>query len=116
MANESPDQASVKPVTTLIPNGAIFIGGALDGRLEETDGRPYFYAYERVSPFTSLNPKERAAETITYRLERFTTGKREWLLYVDTRMTLEEAVAKLFLSYALGADRNTSLNAIEMVR
>ncbi len=113
------------------PNGALFIGGPLDGRLEEfEDFKPAIYSCERNSPLLAildagtLHWREATVQEVCYRLERFAVDSdgergvrtRFWAIYIDTRLSLEEAFSKLFLSYALGASRNACVEAIEAVR
>lgn len=100
------------------PNGAIFVGGPLDGRLIEfPDGfRPAYEAMEWpedsiVPPlFSQLadHPSiDQMVRRVTYLPHQFACGEkkdnsvRDWILYVDDRMTLQDAIAKIFLSYVL---------------
>ena len=87
---------------------ALCVGGPLDGKLLEPGYcPPHLHAIEPPQrrlidavggepvAFSALGFKE-----IHYRCHTFRCDETQWVLYVDTRMKLEDAVEKIFWKYA----------------
>ena len=111
------------PKHVILPSAGLCVGGPLDGQLQviPDDGRG-LCVIERTPDLTGYWQEEcspahkPSCRRIEYRRQTFATESRDWVLFIDERMTTDEAFSALVMSYALRKSGDDALQKIEAVR
>lgn len=73
----------------------LFVGGPKDRVMMKVEKRPYL----QVDTYSG-GPTDGIIRIVTYRLERFRGGARDFWMYVEDRLPIEDVISRLIGQYA----------------